>query len=249
MRFFVLICFLITTHFVHAQENTHEIFRNLKNGALLVRLPNYTVAIKAIEEKNLALQKKAEALDTINQKKEYLKLKKTIDNNKSILNKILTERIQNQKKIIDAFSNNFTYCPVFYFNDFDSKRIAGKNFAGLLLDKDLNIIETLPPIHQNYLIAGFSFTRGDSISVKGEKLTLNDKKEVTQKTDTNYIFYNGLRTEALVLFTPDMVMVQRPYPRYAKKYWFVVPRNENDMVLLLQRKIEYFVDSKIKYLY
>ena len=252
MRFIVFLLLLVTFHFVYSQENTHEIFRNLKNGAILVRLPNNTITIKAIEERNLLLQKKAEGIDKINHNKEYQKLLKTIDSNIKLLNKIVAEREYKHKIIIESFSNNFSFCPVYYFYSNDSREIKNKNFKGHIFNANKEFIDTIN-LSDNYLIAEFGETNEDTAKIKLRKTKSYDfyghpNERLERNDETGYIEYvdyyyssTGMEggVDALVLLSPEFIQIQRPYPHYVRTFERLpfINRSYEETVLRLQHKI------------
>jgi len=214
MKIFLFAFLVLIGSLLQSQTQTDTIFLNLKNGAILIRLKMNTKTI------------------------EYLK-----KNNATLAEKYINNRKQEQDEIVKAFSY-FTYCKVYYFYDYDTKQIVNRNFQGYLMDSNLNKVEAIPYLKNNYLISEFSETRGDTIHLDGQKQSMDQFGETIEKKDTSYVFYNGYATNALVLYTPDMTMVQRPFPRYAKKNWVMIPRTYAEMVTMLQLKIEEFMVSR-----
>jgi len=207
---FILILLVSVTGF--SQTNPEQIFRNLKNGAILVRLTSKSKTINAVKDKNPKLAER-----------------------------IAIEQKERNQEIVNAFNEGFTLCPVYYFYDFDSRTIRNGNFKNVLLDKELNSLTESINLLDNYLIAEFGETKGDSIHLPGEKILIDQQGKIKESRDTSYVMYDGYDFKAVVLFTPDFVSVQRPFPRYARKYIIIIPRTSLEMVQRLQAKIEAFL--------
>jgi hypothetical protein len=61
---------------------------------------------------------------------------------------------------INDFKNNFTFCPVYYYVDTNIALVKEKQFNGILMDEDGNMVNVQP---RNYFIAwyGFPVTQGE----------------------------------------------------------------------------------------
>ena len=71
-----------------------------------------------------------------------------------------------QMEILD-FTNNFSYCPVYYFIDTNYSLIKEKQFAGVLLDTDGVTFVTSPLIKasdNNYLVVHYGYSDPNAIS-------------------------------------------------------------------------------------
>ncbi len=112
----------------NTQTTPDVIFKNLKNGAILVRLKTNSNSIKALK-----------------------------GNNDDLMERIIAKRDTLNKEIIDAFNTNFALCTVYYFYSDDSKYIAQAKFEGVLLDNELNKIKDIPILKDNYFIMEFSY--------------------------------------------------------------------------------------------
>ena len=71
---------------------------------------------------------------------------------------IATKDIDNiiQRMVLD-FNENFSFCPVYYFYDTNLHYVLEKKFEGILLDNDLNRLNTLnlPEHDSNYFIVQY----------------------------------------------------------------------------------------------
>ena len=98
------------------------------------------------------------------------------------------------KRMIADFTDNFTYCPVYYYFDTNATFIKNKQFDGILLDKDLHPLAKVPPLEGTaYRIVLF----GRNVSPVQEHQTTN-KEDLYDATYTTYPTKPGL-----VMLYPD----------------------------------------------
>ena len=106
----------------------------LKSGALFVRLKTSTLKINALKESgNIA---EAEEM-RVNQENE-------------------------NKAIIAAFKNNFTFCPVYFFYSNNSNEVKAGNYKGMLLNVNNQTDSTFN--NSNYLIGEFDASANTQIA-------------------------------------------------------------------------------------
>lgn len=213
MRLFI-ISLIFLPLFSFSQVHTSETFMNLKDGALLVRLETKSKTINALKNKNP-------------------KLSQIIEDKQS----------ERNDAIISAFETSFNYCNTYYFYDYKSAEIKRKNFRGNLLNKHLEPIDSIQNLRNNYLIAAFSRTEGDSTNVPAEVYEVQENGELKKTNDTSYVFYEGYQFDALVLYTPDLILVQSPYPHFVREHIIIKKRSPNEVVMLLEKKL---IKSEIK---
>lgn len=208
---------LFLTSVLCAQTKNDTIFKNLHNGAILVRLRSNNILLKSLEQKN----------DTI------------------LLNKIIKERDKKNKEIIEAFSS-FTYCPVYFFYSENSRKLANKEFDNYLLDKELKPIDNIPNLDNNYLIATFDAVREDTSwsnysNYSTYVLQNNETGNLERRHLWNHASVSGI--DALVLFNPDFQFLQEPYPHYVRTYENLLFnfRSKTDVINILQNEIAMYV--------
>ncbi len=213
MRFFFIVILFFSLFSANCQVNAGQIIKSLPNGAVLVRLTSKAKTIDAIKEKQPQLSQK-----------------------------IADEQKQRNQEIIDAFNKGFTICPVYYFYDYHSMEVRSQNFSGILLDNNMKPLAEYVKLKDNYLIAEFGETLGDSIHLLGEKITKDEQGRMVNKTDTTWVYYQGQNLKAVVLFTPDLIAVQRPLPRYVRKNVFLMSRTPLQMIQLLDQKLRRYMN-------
>jgi len=211
MKIYLIILLLFVSPTIFSQSTTEQIFRNLHNGAILVRLSTKSNTINAVKKKDSLLAKR-----------------------------IQKEQANRNKDIINAFTNNFTLCPVYYFYSEDSKKIRDKEFAGVLYDANMNLLTQIPKLDANYLIATFSYTKVDTT-------TYYTVSYLSTNPDTRMIEWKEQRgnssieggVDALVLFSPELIALQKPYPHYVRTFerLLFLERSRAQTVEIMQYKI------------
>lgn len=206
----LLFIFLIAVSCMPTYVATNNIFKQLPDGAVLVRLQTYNRSLEALKGRNNKL---------------YRVIKK--------------ERDKRIKEEVEAF-RSFTLCPVYFFYSTHSRQVMNKNFEGILLDFDLKPVEPLPKLDNNYVIAEFGTTKGDTIHVPATEISYNKKGDIVSEKEYTYAYETrGLKVNALVLYSPDFVGFHSPYPYFARTFEKlpIIERTKRETVLRLQEKI------------
>ncbi len=103
------------------------------------------------------------------------------------------------KKMISDFSDNFSYCPVYYFIDTNTDLIRNKQFDNVLLNADGTPVKKiiLNPSDSNYLTVRYGYSDAASAVSTCQGITVStDKFEKVfffpscdkQKSDKKYLF-------------------------------------------------------------
>lgn len=213
-RIVVLIILVVVAFGSYAQNDPNVIFKALNEGAILVRLKTKVNLINGLEGKNAEMAARIKA-----------------------------EQQKENEAIVDAFNSVFHYCEVYYFYSDNSRNIKNKQFKGALLDEKLNVIKNIPELNENYLIAEFSQTQGDSINQETQVHTYNENNELVNTQDTVSTYYTGYGFDALVLLTPNMQMLQDPYPHFVRKGVIIKSRSYAEMIAKMQDKIVTYMES------
>jgi len=213
MKNILIITFLLNSFVLSAQSIPSIIFENLKNGAVLVRLKTNVNIINALKGKN-----------------------------DELMNRIIVKRDEQNKEIINAFENNFTFCKVYYFYSDKSKDIAERKFKGNLLDADLNVVENLPELKDNYVIMEFSYIMQSTESTWSySEWGIEDGK--AQMID----YYSGgteKGPDALIVLMPDFRLMPDKYPYFVRTYedLLFLERSKAKTVARMQNKIERYLE-------
>jgi hypothetical protein len=212
MNKLIYILFVLLSLNTYAQESPYSILKNLHNGALLVRLKTDINLINYLKEQG----------DT------------------ALLNRVQKKRDGENRAIVDAFENNFSFCKIYYFYSNNSNLIKKKEFEGVLLNERLQKTEVEIELNNNYLIAEFSYVRQNKDTVQTwshSEWGVKDGK--AQQID----YYNGSGSKntinALVLLMPDLRMLPNEYPNYVRTFEKILffERTKAETVKILQSKI------------
>jgi hypothetical protein len=131
--FFLLFIAATFSTFSQSSANAHKNIASLKKGALFIKLKTSENVINGLIERG----RKDEA------------------------EKIRAELALENKEIINAFKNNFTFCKVFFFYSNNSQKIKDGNYTGCLLNTNYEIDSTFNG--SDYLIGEFGQTETNRI--------------------------------------------------------------------------------------
>ena len=188
--------------------------KRLKEGALLVRLFDKTKQIELLEK-----QGKPSSIV------------------QAYKDKVAKENIE----IIEAFKENFEFCPVYFFYSKDSKHVRNRNFKEVnFVDKSVNTTEA--DLSKAYFYtADLSELRVDTFSyittVSGRD---ENDNEVIKRGKKTYVSY-----EAITIRSDKFIDLQAPYP-YSVRTYRDLPlfkRTKAKTVQKLNKKLEYFYDK------
>jgi hypothetical protein len=170
-------------------EKAQKHIQALKKGTLLIRL-------KTDERKIEALKKAG--------KEEEAK-------------KMLADQQQKHKEIANAFSKAYTFSKFYFFYNKNSREIGARNFAGLLLDANLN------PVNETKV---------------AETFYVLDSEEVMFETMNSTVVGFGVLNQKYEL-------LEEPFPYYVRKRegLAMFRRTYRDMVLILQKEFHDFYNE------
>lgn len=89
----------------------------------------------------------------------------TRTHNQPIADQVQKDIMGAARKMIQDFTENFDYCPVYYFYDTSAYRIQNGDYAGALLDKDLQPVKNivLQRGDTNFFVGYFGFLTPDTM--------------------------------------------------------------------------------------
>lgn len=148
--------------------------QKLRKGALLVRLKTRQSTINAF------------------QKRGYKKLAQEVEN----------KQMEKNKKLMNAFTENFNFCEVYFFYSEDSEKVMGQEWEGIFLndklEKDASIVlekDFVLTVEMGPLVAEPSVVDAEGIS-----------------SHPNTMSYEG----TLVIKDNNFEQLKRPFPFYVK---------------------------------
>lgn len=173
-----------------AKAIARQQIHDLRNGILLVRLHTSKTKIEAL--RSAGHQKKA------------------IEAEQS--------QLEENQKIIEAFSNYFSFCRVLFFTSDKSVQIKNGIYNNAFVDNDL-MIDTTISLSENekVFIASFDFVSNDTNSYCSGYKTINP----ANGRDRMVTYYGGteMNFSALVIYDASFVLLKHPFPYYSRTHF------------------------------
>ncbi|MEO8150069.1 MAG: hypothetical protein ABI723_20700 [Bacteroidia bacterium] len=157
--------------------------KQLHDGCLLVRLPQNKLAVKALVKAGKTA---------------------TAEKLKSDLNKM-------NHNIVTAFNSYFDFCPVYYFYAEHSDSILNKNFSGIILDSNFQIIEAPLLMEKKFFVVEICKTVPDTLMLRDsyKYRGTNSDEEIKKK-----IYYEACSNHmnSLVIKSDRFIQLSKPFP-------------------------------------
>lgn len=182
----------------------------LKAGILLVRLHTYSTTIDALNKNG----KTKEAME--------------LQNSLTAMN----------RNIIDAFTRNFNFCPVYYFYSEITDSIKAGNLSRNILDAALNVAPDTVFDQKYIFVADFSETDPNLYQV--EQHIANTTQTI--KRNTNYSSSN-IALSGLIIRDSKMVQLRDPFPYYVRVLFsdkIIEQKKINDAVIKMNANLKNF---------
>ncbi len=159
----------------------------LKNGALLIRLKTKLNSVNALREHG--------------------------DSAKA--NLILENQIELNKSIVEAFTNNYSFCPVYYFFSDYSDTVRNHNLNEVaFLNAELIHDPNIKPTATNFLTCEFGNVRQDTAYyLSGTYLRYTDDG---LKRSESYYGSVETYTRAITMMSDQFIQLWDPFPYYVK---------------------------------
>lgn len=178
----IILLAFFRTHYTRAQYpdpalmNSKELARyniqQLKNGALLVRLDFRTKAIEILQQSG----------------------------NREAANQLKQIRKKENKEIMAAFKEYFTFCPVYFFPMDSTNAMAQGKKGGYFLNDSLNVDPAISLKNTFFLVGEQGMLE---TSLPPDK-TRPDQEDVRR----------GLMSDALLIRNKDLELLRNPFPYY-----------------------------------
>lgn len=187
---------------VSNKEYSKVKLQELKRTALLVRLRGYKKQIDAYSERG----------DTA-----MVKLMKQ-------------KRDEHNQSIIDAFATEFDFCPVYFFYNFDTKKIKDKDFKNVFVNKSLEIDGTIEFDLDTFLIGELGYTLTDTMLSPSHV----DRYKNRHNMSEGYVSYDQVESDighyGFNIRNQDFVFLDKPFPGFISGY-FAFLRRSDDVVI------------------
>lgn len=187
---------------VECRKKAEAEIKQLHAGILLVRLKTSNNKIKALKQVGL-LERASE-----------------VANKQVIIN----------KKIVQAFNNYFTFCPVVFFNDTSSRRVLAKDYSNIFLNDNLEI-DTSIHINKEQAIftAEFDMITQDTTT----HLSHYSWNRNTKKIDANY--YTSSSDDdfmALIIKDENFIQLNRPFRFQVRAAFISVDEHPEELLII-----------------
>lgn len=172
------------------KEIARQQIHDLRNGVLLVRLHTSKTKIEAL--RNAGHKEKAIEAEQ-------------------------AQLIENQK-IIEAFTNYFSFCRVLFFTSDKSLQIKNRIYKNAFVNMDLKIDTTISLTeNETVFIASFDFVCNDTNSYSSGYKTANP----ANGRDRMVTYYGGteMNFSALVIYDASFVLLKHPFPYYSRTHF------------------------------
>jgi hypothetical protein len=185
------------------KDIANQQIRDLKNGVLLVRL-------KTSKSKIEALQKAGYTEEA---------------------NKVEQEQIKENKEIMQAFADGFSFCQVRFFTSDKSLQIRNRMFKNVFVDEGLEVDSTIAvPDNETFFIADFDFVSSDTAAYFS-----NYKTEQTSDGPARVPeYYGGTEIDfpALVISDSNFIQLQKPFPFYTRTAFKSYKKHPEQLIFL-----------------
>ena len=192
------------------QEFSKQQVKTLKTTALLVRLRGYKKQIAIFEE-----QGDTAMVRLIKQKRD----------------------IQNLS-LIEAFAFKFDFCPVYFFYNYDSRKIKNREFEGVFLNSNLQKDSTIRFELDTFLIGelGYAFEGVDENTVLDDKNTIRSRNNTTSDF-SNYGF--NIRNH-------DFYIIPKPFPNFVSGYFAIFKKSDKAIIERVNQELhKYYQTSSL----
>lgn len=198
----------IINHRKEAKIKSEKQIVELHDGVLLVRL--------STKKNTIAAMKKAGKI--------------------KLANKTETKLKERNQLIINAFRNNFNYCPVYFFYSDYSKYVTNNHLENVIfLNDSLELDQTIKTTKQTFFIAEFGAIYPDTTKYATRHYYGNGKKEVKH--------YGGseITVTALIIKDNHFAQLKEPFPYYVReRKGMPFQRSIHQVVLNMNFKLKHY---------
>lgn len=190
----------------------------LKGGTLLVRLHTLERSIEALRERDRTIEAD-ELEDAI--------------------------RVQNIA-VMNAFKQEFTFCPVYFYYSNDSEAIRSGDYAGKLMGANQRIVENIQLDSATAYIAEFGNLDQDTTALFSHYDWVSNGN-FSGERKAIYAYPSSFNFSAIKVKGPDFYQLRNPFPYYVKTYGtFVFKRSPFDVVRQLNLNLWEFYEEKVQ---
>lgn len=213
-----IVLFLLAPFMLFSQQPAVKQIREMKNTMLLVRLKTAEHQISAL--KQAGHEEKAREMEV--------------------------KRDRENREVCQAFRDNFTFCPVYFFYSSSTGEVKNGNWPAALMDADLNPVRGLARPVPTFYVAEFgNIEKTDEKYYSGTGMGTNPEGRKQQQD-----YYYGspdFGFSALVIRDNQFVQLRDPFPYYVRTFESLplFARKKSKAVKKLDRKLHDFYTSVI----
>lgn len=188
------------------------------------------------------LQKRV-AQEQIQELKEGCLVVRLLSNEKNLLQleqlgyieKVTKERqriAKQNESILHAFEEVFDFCPVYFINSEDSKKLTNNKNKRDIFFTGAMAATTIP--YDYMLTAQYGQIRQDTTAYYKEAYNYVDKKG--RENRSAYWGSPNIPLTAIVVLSDQFVQLYKPFPYYSRKHRFILSISDRQMIRTLNRR-------------
>ena len=157
--------------------------------------------------------------------------------NEQVAKRIEDAQAERNRSIVQAFKQEFDFCPVYFFFSDDSKNVRDHKLSEVrFLNDQLQHDPSIQFAGKNYLTAEFANIEQDTLKRFNNYATdPADSKEKRYYGGTNFGF------AALIIKSDQLVQLRRPFPYYVRTYeGLPFKRKKATVVKILNKELHQF---------
>lgn len=204
------------------------------NNSMLSNMPSFKAKLSLTIDKNLfKVKEKKQAVKYSQQKIKELKktallirlrgYRKQIERyekvgNAKMVNFTKRKRDMHNSEIISAFTQNFDFCPVYFFYNYDTDKIKNKEFKNVFLNHNLKHDSTIVFQLDTFLIGELGYVVTDTVTVIDNHIIHRDQ---ANRITYEPIYYqqNDFTNYGFSIRDQDFKFIGKPFPAYISGYF------------------------------
>lgn len=208
--------FILGISHIHAQSESNSSamqIEQLKNGALLVRLPTKAKVISAMRANGKEAQAK----------------------------QIEARNLARNKEIVKAVNEKLSFCKSYFFYSHDSKFVmAGQLDSVQFLNLDLEHDPTIA-VSEPHIFTGEIGLIEQDIEQKRENITESEAKDRDNERQAKYYGGTDMRFEAFIIKDDQFKQLKRPFPYYSRTLnSFFMKKKLSEVMFTMNKKLNKF---------
>lgn len=191
------------------QLKSNTKIKDLRNTAMLVSLHGFAKQINAYRE----------------------------NGNEQMARNIEYKRDEINRTIVDAFITEFDFCPVYFFYNYDSKKIKEKNFDNVFVNSDLKNDSLIEFDLETFMIGSLGFSVTDTnISYSYVDVYKNGYNNAAGYTRSS-MNESDISHYGFSIMDQNFEYIEKPFPRFVNGYFLVVKKSIPRIIVRINDKL------------